>query len=94
MKIVSIVSMALGWAFDNPLGKLAAIAVGFVGLVVAFAWDQRTTGGERALNRLHYQEGRANDVADRAAAQSGAGGLQRQPGQRRGVVRDPSTRDD
>lgn len=87
---------ALGYAFENPLGKLIVAAIGFSGLVFAFINDQRTTGAERALNKIHVQEGRANDLADRAAAQSGTGGVQlpgQQAGARQRGVRDPSTRD-
>lgn len=83
----------LGFFFDNTWGKAVAAVTGLCLLVGAFAWDQRSIGGDRAIAKLNKIEAQANSVADRAADKSGAGGMRPGPHRRNGV-RDPSTRDE
>lgn len=86
-----MITKVLGWLFDTGWGKSAAGITGLFVLVSAFAMDQRGIGGERALNQLQRKEGAANAIADRAAARSGARGVQ--SGDRKRIL-DPSTRND
>lgn len=49
--------------FDNPLGKLAAVAASVAALFVWFVVDQRQVGAERALIQIERQEEKSHAKA-------------------------------
>lgn len=67
-------SRLLAFIFDNGWGKLAAMVAGALGLVVAFAWDQRSTGRNNAIVEINQAAAEKVEDARRARARVPDGG--------------------
>ncbi len=61
-------SRLLGFFFDTVRGKAIAAVAGLAALVVAFAWDQRSTGRNNAIVEINQAARETVEDARRARA--------------------------